>query len=180
MPNAELYDNFETILQDGLVKVCQGAGFLKEGLLESPDLENKWNDYIKDYIADAVANYNEYPEAALAWAGFLGMGVANAWDKNWDKNKDMPYTFYYGKRKWDDMDEHILYEFIGLTKEQGKHVSELLDSCALACLGLIRHQGIESQTADGFYCLARAYTVFYRVGAALELERLAYKKVMVS
>ena len=80
--NTKLYDEFEKTLQDGLVKVCQGAGFLREGLLESEDLENKWNDYIKDYIADAVANFNDYPEAALAWAGFLGMGVANAWDKN--------------------------------------------------------------------------------------------------
>lgn len=178
--NTKLYDEFENTLQDGLVKVCQGAGFLKEGLLESEDLENKWNDYIKDYIADAVANFNDYPEAALAWAGFLGMGVANAWDKNWEKYSSYPYSFYYGKRKWDDMDEHILYEFIGLTPEQGKTFSELLDSCALACLGLIRHQGIEAQTADGFYCLARAYTVFFRIGAALELERLAYKKVLVN
>ena len=120
-----------------------------------------------------MANFNDYPEAALAWAGFLGMGVANAWDKNWEKYSSYPYTFYYGKRKWDDMDEHILYEFIGLTPEQGKKLSDLLDSCALACLGLIRHQGIEAQTADGFYCLARAYTVFFRIGAALELERLA-------
>ena len=71
--NTKLYDEFEKTLQDGLVKVCQGAGFLREGLLESEDLENKWNDYIKDYIADAVANFNDYPEAALAWAGFLGM-----------------------------------------------------------------------------------------------------------
>ena len=78
------------------------------------------------------------------------------------------------------MDEHILYEFIGLTPDQGKKLSDLLDSCALACLGLIRHQGIEAQTADGFYCLARAYTVFFRIGAALELERLAYKKVLVN
>ena len=118
--NTKLYDEFEKTLQDGLVKLCQGAGFLKEGLLESEDLENKWNDYIKDYIADAVANFNDYSEAALAWAGFLGMGVANAWDKNWEKYSSYPYTFYYGKRKWDDMDEHILYEFIGLTPDQGK------------------------------------------------------------
>lgn len=178
--NTKLYDEFEKTLQDGLVKLCQGAGFLKEGLLESEDLENKWNDYIKDYIADAVANFNDYPEAALAWASFLGMGVANAWDKNWEKYSSYPYTFYYGKRKWDDMDEHILYEFIGLTPEKGKKSSDLLDSCALACLGLIRHQGIEAQTADGFYCLARAYTVFFRIGVALELERLAYKKVLVN
>ena len=172
-------DIFEKTLQDGLVKVCQSADRLKEGLLESPDLEAKWDEYIKDYIADAVANFNEYPEAALAWAGFLGMGVANLWDKNWDKYNQVPYSYFYGSRNWDDLDEHVLYDILALDKEAGKRVSDILDSCALACLGLIRHQGIEAQTADGFYCLARAYTVFYRIGASLELERCAYRKVYV-
>ena len=68
-------DIFEKTLQDGLVKVCQSADRLKEGLLESPDLEAKWDEYIKDYIADAVANFNDYPEAALAWAAFLGLQI---------------------------------------------------------------------------------------------------------
>lgn len=178
--NKLFLDNFESTLQNGLVKVCQGAGYLKDGLMESPDLEGKWNEYIKDYIADAVENFNDYSEAALAWAGFLGMGVADAWDRNWDNYRDRPYSFYYGSRGWDDMDEHILYEFIGLRAEQGKRLSDTLQSCALACLGLISHEGIETQTELGFYCLARAYTVFFRIGASLELERLAYKKVLIS
>lgn len=177
MADTKQLDRFEQTLQDGLVKLCQGSGFLKEGLLETPDLEGKWDEYIKDYIADAVENFNEYPEAALAWAGFLGMGVANRWDVNWEEYGSKPYTYYYGSRKWDDMDEHILYDILKLDAEKGKKVSDMLDSCALACLGLIRHEGIESQTAEGFYCLARAYTVFYRIGASLELERLMYKKV---
>ncbi len=178
--NKLFLDNFEFTLQNGLVKVCQGAGYLKDGLMESPDLEGKWDEYIKEYIADAVENFNEYPEAALAWAGFLGMGVANAWDRNWNNYRDKPYSFYYGSRGWDDMDEHILYDFLGLDAEKVARLSDTLQSCALACLGLISHEAIETQTELGFYCLARAYTVFFRIGASLELERLAYKKVLVS
>lgn len=180
MEGQQFLDSFETTLQNGLIKVCQGAGYLKEGLLESPDLEGKWDEYIKDYIADAVHNFNEYPEAALAWAGFLGMGVASAWDRNWDNYRDKPYTFYYGSRGWDDMDEHILYDFLGLDSDKGKRLSDTLESCALACLGLLQHESIETQTARGFYCLSRAYTVFYRIGVSLELERLAYRKVLIN
>ena len=180
MPDTKLYDDFETTLQNGLIKVCQSYGYLKDGLMESPDIEAKWDDYIKDYVADAVSNFNEYPQAALSWAGFLGMGVAYAWDKDWKEYETKPYSFYYGSRKWDDMDDHILNEFINYPQEQRQKLYDLMDSMASACLGLIRHQGIEAQTADGFYCLVRAFSVFYRIGASLELERLSYKKVVVS
>lgn len=180
MEDSLFLDQFETTLQGGLIKVCQGAGYLKDGLLESPDLEAKWEEFIKDYIADAVENFNDYSEAALAWAAFLGMGVANLWDRNWEKYCDKPYSFYYGSRGWDDMDEHILYDLLGLDQEKGKRLSDTLESCALATLGLLRHENIETQTARGFYCLSRAYTVFFRVGASLELERLAYKKVLIN
>jgi ABC-type glutathione transport system ATPase component len=48
---------------------------------------------------------------------------------------------------------------------------------SLAVLGLLQHEGVETQTARGFYLLARAYTVLYRIGAAIELHRLGYRKV---
>ena len=150
-------DRFEQLLEDGLVKICSGAGLLPADLVRCPDVDGLWDVYIKDYIADAVVNFNEYPEAALAWAGFLGLGVAWAWDADWKRYKDQPYRKWYGARGWDDMDEHILRDV----------------------LGLLQHEGVETQTARGFYLLARAYTVLYRIGAAIELHRLGYKKVLI-
>ena len=73
-------DRFEQLLEDGLVKICSGAGLLPAELVRNPDIDGLWDRYIKDYIADAVVNFNDYPEAALAWAGFLGLGVAWGWD----------------------------------------------------------------------------------------------------
>ena len=69
-------DRFEQLLEDGLLKICSGAGLLPAELVRCPDIDALWDSYIKDYIADAVVNFNDYPEAALAWAGFLGLGVA--------------------------------------------------------------------------------------------------------
>ncbi|MBP5336537.1 MAG: hypothetical protein J6Y63_03390 [Bacteroidales bacterium] len=174
-------DRFEQLLEDGLVKICSGAGLLPAELVRCPDIDGLWDVYIKDYIADAVVNFNEYPEAALGWAGFLGLGVAWAWDSDWQRYKDQPYRRWYGARGWDDMDEHILRDVLGLPLDShdARKISDTLQSCALAVLGLLQHEGVETQTARGFYLLARAYTVLYRVGAAIELHRLGYKKVLV-
>ena len=46
-------------------------------------------------------------------------------------------------------------------------------------LGLLQHEGVETQTARGFYLLARTYTVLFRIGAGIELHRLGYKKVLI-
>ena len=131
-------------------------------------------------MADAVLNFNEYPEAAIAWAAFLGMAVAHNWDTDWDAHKNDSYKSYYGSRGWDDMDEHILWELLCLPEQIGKKISDTLDSCALAALGLIRHEGIEAQTDLGFYVLVRTYAVMFRLGAAIELQRLGYQRVRVA
>ena len=123
MENKEFLDNFEKTLQMGLMRVCSGAGLLGNELLSSEDIDSKWEEYIKDYVADAVDNFNEYPEAALAWAGFLGMGVAHNWDDNWTFHRHDSYRSYYGNRGWDDMDEHILHGILGLDL-QGKEAKK--------------------------------------------------------
>ncbi len=181
MVDSAYLDNWEHLLEDGLLKLCRGAGLLEGEVLGSPDLEAEWNGYIRDYTADAVENFNSYPEAALSWAAFLGLGVAHNWDSDWGLYRDAPYSSYYGRRGWDDMDEHILRDLLRLPLDspEAKKISDTLLSCALATLGLIRHEGIETQTELGFYILTRSYTVLFRIGAAIELKRLGYKNVRV-
>lgn len=176
--DSERLDSFEKTLEGGLVKICSSAGLLDE-ILASPDIDAKWDEYLKDYVGDAVENFNEYPAAAIGFAAFLGMAVANRWDRDWDNSKTASYQDYYGSRGFDDMDDHILEDVLRLTPEHGKKVSDTVGSCVWAALGLIRHEGIESQTAEGFFVLVRCYTVMFRIGASLELKRLGYSKVAV-
>ena len=182
MTDSAFYDSFETILENGLLKICRGAGLVGDTLLQSDDIDGKWDDYIKDYVADAVENFNQYPEAAISWAAFLGIGVAHWWDVDWQGHKDDPYRSFYGTRGWDDMDEHVLRDLLGLKPDgkEAKRISDTLLSCATATLGLIRHEGIETQTERGFFVLTRAYSVLYRIGAGIELQRLGYKAVPIS
>ena len=176
-----LLDNFEKTLQSGLIKLCSGAGIKDFEILDCPDVENVWNDsYIKDFISDAVVNFNDYPQSTIAWAGFLGMAVACHWDRDWEIFRNDPYSSYYGERGFDDMDEHILGAVLKFNDADTSRYSSLMSSCAMAALGLIRHEGIEAQTDTGFFILARSYTVLYRVGMSLMLNKLGYRKVLMN
>ncbi len=169
-------DLFEQTLETGLVKICRTAG-LMDSLLSSPDIDQKWEEFITDYVSDAVKNFNDYPTVAIGFAGFLGMAVAHGWDSCWKETKAKHYKDFYGQRGFDDMDDHIMDEILKLSQVDKMKMSKTLVACAEATLSLIRHQGIEAQTEEGFFTLVRAACVIYRVGASLELDRLGYKKV---
>lgn len=180
MEQEEYLDRYERILTDGLVKICTGGGYLQGEMLSCPDLDGWWDERIKDYIADAVENFNDYPLAAIGWAAFLGMALAHSWDKGWQGVSALPYTSFYGSRGFDDMDEHILKDELHLKPEYASRMSDTLLSCSQAALALMEHEGIETQTSLGFYALARTYTVMYRLGASIELRRLGYRKVLLN
>lgn len=167
-------ERFEKILEEGLVKLCRSAGML-DSLMSSPDIDGKWDSFIQEYVGDAVENINDYPNAAIGFAAFLGMGVAHDWDRDWQAHKDDSYKSYYGSKGFDNMDDHILQEVLGLPDILAEHVSSMVYSCVQATLGLIRHEQVELQTEFGFYALARCYSVMFRLGEALELHRLGYK-----
>ncbi|MCF0176562.1 MAG: hypothetical protein HUJ94_06980 [Bacteroidales bacterium] len=181
MADTEYLDQFEKILEDGLVKICTTAGLLKDGMMSSPDIDEAWeNLYLKDYVADAVENYGEYPEAAIAWAAFLGMSVASSWDRDWAAHDKDPYQMHYGRRGFDDMDEHVMYDILGLDADKAKYLSDCIQSCAQATLTLIRHEHVQPLTSDEFYVLVRCYGVMFRIGAAVELDRLGYRKMALT
>ena len=176
-------DGFERVLSDGLLKICDNFGLTAGAFLECPDVQEKWDaGYLKDYVADAVLNFNSYPDAALAWAAFLGMGVAVMWDRDWTAGSAMAYKDYYGSRGWDDMDEHILHDlmYLNLEKDEAKRISSVMLSCSQATQELIRREGIEPQTSRGFFVLVRCYCVFFKLGATIALRRLGYKKVLMN
>lgn len=167
--------DFETTLENGLVKLCASGALLRE-MLSSEDIDSKWDEFIKDYVADAVGNINDYPEAAIGFAAFLGMGVAHHWDKDWARYKARRYTYYYGTRGFDDMDDHILEDVLNLSEADARKYSEAVKSCVQATVSLLRREQIALQTEFGFYALVRCYGVMFRIGGALELFRLGYRR----
>ncbi len=175
--NTEYLRNFENKLQDEILRLCTSYKILDGVLLSSDDVEARWEALSLDYIADAVAQINEYPAVAVAWAGYMGMAVAHRWDDDWERYATEEYRALYGRNGFDDMDEHIMQNILGLRldSDEAKQIEELLRRCAYAILTFIRHENIEPQSPMAYYTFARAAKVMYRIGAAVELKRLGYK-----
>lgn len=177
MEQTEYFDTFENNLLTELLKRCTSQGLLEGTLLASEDIDERWEVYAPEYMADAVPQVNSYPAAAIAWAGYVGMAVANRWDADWERYADEPYTALHGSQGFDDMDEHIVEHFLGLAldSEEALKIEETLRSCAHTAMTFIRREDTESQTTKAFYIFARTARVLFRIGAAIELKRLGYK-----
>ena len=81
----EYLDNFEARLTEDMLRLCTSLGMLDGTLLESEDITSKWKELAPEYMADAVPNIKEFPEAAVGWAGYIGLAVAKWWDEDWGK-----------------------------------------------------------------------------------------------
>ncbi len=155
-------------LTEYLLEVTTGGGYLKGELLSSPDIDEAWMNYAAGICADAVHNFNEYPEFCFACAGYLGMAVAHLWDKDWQLNKDKPYSFFQGPHGFDDMDDHIT---VNILREKKRSVAAM-ESCSFAANHFLYKSGAEPGTAEAYRLFLKTMDVMYRLGAAIELCRL--------
>jgi hypothetical protein len=89
----------------------------------------------------------------------------------------MTYSEFYGSRGFDDMDDHIIFDILGLSQEsdETKRIKDTMRVVAEHTLSQIHHSGIEPQSIMAFHTFARACKVLFRIGAAIELNRLGYE-----
>ena len=177
MEQTEYFDTFENNLLQELMKLSTSHKMLAGTLLASDDIDERWKEYAPHYMADAVSQINDYPAAAMAWAAYVGMAVANRWDADWTIYATEPYEKLHGKEGFDDMDEHILQNILGLEleSEAATAIEDTLRSCAQLAITLIRREQIEAQSTKAFYVFARTTRSMFRIGASLELKRLGYR-----
>ena len=173
----EQLDDIEARLQENLLRLCLSFGMTGDVLLSSDDIDGKWKEFAPEFMADAVKNFNSYPEFTLACAAFAGMAVAKFWDEDWGRHHGEPYSVLLGSRGFDNMDDHIVADILGYepgSAEAGALVS-FMECLSQSAWDFIRHSAIEAGTADAFHMLARAARVMFRTGAGIELKRLGYR-----
>ena len=177
MDDTLYYDVFEKNLRNELIRVCTVANELAGNLLRSDDIDAKWKELASDYMADAMKLITDYPTVSVAWAGYMGMAIAKWWDQDWAVFGAWPYSKLLDKRGFDDMDEHIVRNILGIKLDtpEAEKTEELMRRCATTAIGFIRHENIEPQSIRAFYVYTRAVKVMYEIGAAVELKRLGYK-----
>ena len=168
---------FEERLCQDLIRKCTGYNILDKKLLESADIDDYWKRVAPEYLADAVLQVREYPLVSVAWAAYLGMGVAHLWDKNWEKFQNMAYTDFYGDEGFDNMDDHIMSDILGIEIESvhATTLAKIVQNLARAAVSAIHHENVEPQTKMAYLLFAHTSRVMFRIGAAIELYRLGYK-----
>lgn len=175
--NTQYFDTYEANLMQEMLKMCNSLGMLDKELLGSEDIDQKWKEWAPEYIAIALPEVNSYPEFAIACAGYAGMAVAQWWDQDWGRHHSARYESLHGPRGFDDMDEFIVQNILGLTLDSvdAKQIMNILLCCAQKASTFIQHEHIEHQTVKAFHIFARTVKVMFRTGASLQLKRLGYR-----
>ena len=163
-------ESYKERLESRLLEVCTAAGLLNGTLLSSPDLDEAWLRYAPSFYADAVREFNAYPEFCFACAGYLGMAVACLWDQDWTRHKDTPYRFFLGLRGFDDMDDHIADKIL-----RDKPFSlAAMQRCSSEAWHFLLKERPEAGTAEAYRMFLASAEKMFRFGAAIELRRLGY------
>lgn len=176
MSNSIYLDSFEKKVYDELAKLVGSYIALNTPLPSSQDIEERWDTLAPEYLHDAIPQINDYPTASIAWAGYLGVAVANDWDNDWEALKNRPYKEFYGSEGFDDMDENILFNILKLAPESqdATDIEAMMQRLARQALTLLRRENIEPQSPSAFYAYTRVLKTMFRIGAGLELLRLGY------
>lgn len=177
MVDIEYLDGFENRIQTELVKVATDAGVLEGSILTTEDIEGKWKEIAPEYVADAVIQVKDYPTVSVAWASYLGLGIAYGWDADWEKCSQAPYKSYYGSQGFDNMDDHIVEDVLGLALDSGDavRIGNVIRNCGEAAVAAIRHENADPQTQMAFHLFARTCKVMFRIGVSIGLKRLGYR-----
>ena len=177
MIDYKLLDRFDSQLLDEMLRIVTSRMLLDGTLLSSEDIDYRWHELAPEYMVDAVKEIAQYPTVAVAWAGYIGMAIANGWDKDWASTQKATYQSFYGKDGFDDMDEHIVQNVLNMQLESdtAQWIEKTIRVCAQSAVSSIRHEGIEPQSPMAFHIFSRAVKSMYRIGAAIELKRLGYK-----
>ena len=170
-------DNYEKGLMQHLLRLLTSMQLLDGHLLESPDINKKWETIVPTYISDAIPEITNYPTVALGWAMYLGMAVARYWDEDWATygSKENLYEHIRDIRGFDYMDEVIRGNILQLKGQDFEQMERIVQSCAQQAFAQIRHEQIEPQSAMAFHVYVRSIKVLYQLGAAIELKTLGYK-----
>ncbi|MDD3194428.1 MAG: hypothetical protein PHU68_01335 [Paludibacter sp.] len=178
MAHPQFYTDFVNNLTQVLLQNATNEGLLGGQILTTEDFDDKWTQIAPEYMADAVQEIAEYPSVAIAWAAYLGMGVAVLWDTDWGKHAFTPDTYKLFKtpRGFDAMDEYVMEEVLGIPvdSEDFSKVEVFLRNSAQLAMTLIRKENIPPQSIEAYQLFSDCVTVFFRLGASLCLHGRGY------
>ena len=181
MNEAEKLQPYTEALEQILLRLGEEEGLLEKQLLETDDLTELFPELTQAYLGDAVPDFEQYPLVSLGWIAFVGMAMAALWDSDWEQYGAIPAGELYQQirdaRGWDELDEYVLEEAIGLRKEsdEAKRYTAFLRRATEQAYSALMHERAEPSTPLAFQLYGRTLYALYRLGIALGLNLLGYK-----
>ena len=167
---------FESKVHDDLYRHLLQKGLIDSHLPVCPDVEEKCDAILKDYLPDGAREFQNYPVVSLGWMMFVGMAMAWYWDTDWEHHSQLTdqYIRLRDKHGFDNLDETALRDVLGYDEEQSEKVSAEVAECASRVLSLLNHEPVEPGTPAAFHCYVAALRQLYLMGMAMELAALGY------
>ena len=177
--DSEYLKQFEIKVAEQLLQIATERGALAGEIYVVDELDEAWKAMAPHYMADAVPLIAEHPNVALAWAGYLGMGVGAIWDQDWKDETDLEllYKQLVDPRGFDAMDDYVcetLYQ-LAPDSDDRKQLDDLWRSMADKANALIKNEQVEPQTEDAFHIFHRTVKVIYILGYSIGLYGLGYR-----
>lgn len=176
-----LVDNFEKNVKTDLDNYLRSEKMLDEIEPQCPDVEGKWPEIIRAYLPDGAREFQNYPVVSLGWMMFMGMAMAYFWDTDWEKASKSTdiYEQLRDKEGYDNFDDTVLKQVLGLDEENEKKMSELVGRCATRVLSRLNHEHVEAGTQAALGCYIAALHQLYLAGMKMELNTLGYHMTAV-
>ena len=173
MEDKTFLETFETHIKEALLLPVPD---LDGDFILTDDITQQWERMQQEYVADAVTQIADYPEVSVAWAAYLGLAVAEGWDRDWEKLAQTPYSDFYGQQGFDDMDDNILMNHLGLSldSEEAQRYVSLFRTCAKIATTSIRREQIPPQSPLAYHCFVMVCKLMFNLGASLRLKHLGY------
>ncbi len=169
---------FEKELKEDLKLYLRSEKRVDEMLPECPDLEELWPSVRDAYLPDGVREFANYPVVSLGWIMFVGMGLAKYWDDDWEKYSKVGgaelYMSMRDARGYDNMDDYILQDVLGLQGEEAEAVSKMAGECAQRTYRKLLASEFENGTAEAAGAYIDALHQLYLMGIYTELNALGY------
>lgn len=174
MDNKSVND-FERKVHDDLFEYLKWKKAVDEHLPECPDVENKFNQVLGEYLKDGVREYAEYPVTSLGWMMFMGMVMAYYWDTDWEDHSDQVayFTPLRDVAGYDNFDDTAL-KLLGYEGETAEEISKKVADCASRVQGILSHEPVEPGTELAFKYYVVCLRQLYIMGMAVELNALGY------
>lgn len=144
--------------------------------LETEDLMEQWERLKQEYVADAIMQITDYPEVSVAWAAYLGMAIAELWDRGDEEYKQVCYTDFYGSQGFDDMDDYIVTHYLrySLESDEAREYTKIYQMCGRIATNCIRREQIPPQSPLAYHCFIVVCRLMFTLGASLRLKHLGY------